>query len=295
MTTTALDSQLSDDVLHLTGKTCLITGATSGIGKATAVRLAGMGATIIIVCRDKSRGKATAAEIGRVTGNGSTALLVGDLSEQRDIRRIADEFTGKYDALHLLVNNAGAVYPRLMMSGDGIEKTFALNQMAYFLLTMLLLDRLRQSAPSRIINITSATYRYVKIRQDDLVRPRRYAPFRRYAVSKLANILFTGESVRRLDGSGVTAACIHPGGVRTPIYDSTLQGRMFTRFFGWQLSNPDRAAAAIVDVATSKKQIDSGHVYYELNAPAVLKSHATDQSAARELWSFCEGLVRMEK
>jgi NAD(P)-dependent dehydrogenase (short-subunit alcohol dehydrogenase family) len=283
------------EVVDLTGKVCLVTGASSGIGKATALKLAGLGATVVLVCRDRTRGETAAEEIRRLTGNESIGLLVGDLSEQRDIRRIVREFNGRYTALHLLINNAGAVYPDMQISGDGIEKTFALNQMAYFLLTTLLIDLLRRSAPARILNITSATYRYVKTDLNDIVKPRRYKPFRAYAMSKLANILFTSELKLRLDGTGITTACVHPGGVRTSIYNSTIQGRIFTRLFGWTLGRPERSAAAITDVATDKQGIASGELYYELDRPTTPAPHAIDRAGARAMWDFCEGLVRTER
>src|SRR5215217_8977279 len=197
-------------------RVCLITGATSGIGKATAMGLANMGASVVMVARDRSRGEAALAEIKEGSANASVDLMLTDLSSQEDIRRLADEFKDAYPRLDVLVNNAGVIRSKRVTSADGIEMTFAVNHLAYFLLTNLLLDLLKASAPSRIVNVSSAEQRNGTIDFDDLQAEKGYKTAKAYGQSKLANILFTYELARRLEGTGVSANCLHPGaGVRT--------------------------------------------------------------------------------
>src|SRR5919202_4606855 len=196
------------------GRICLVTGATSGIGKATALGLARLGATLVLVTRDPQRGATTVAEIKQQTGNDALDFLTADLTSQQSIRRLADEFKRKYQHLHVLVNNAGGVFPRTL-TVDGLEKTFALNHLAYFLLTELLLDVLKASAPGRIVSVSSEAERGGKINFDDLQSYRKYNAMRAYSQSKLANVIWTYELARRLEGTGVTANCLHPGAVAT--------------------------------------------------------------------------------
>ena len=200
------------------GRTCLITGATSGIGRATATALAGMGASLVLVARDRARGEETAAQIAQQTGNRAVTLLFGDLSSQAAVRRVAAEFLASEQPLHVLINNAGVVNLQRSVTVDGIETTFAVNHLAYFLLTNLLLDRLIGSAPARIVNVSSDAHKFGPLDFDDLENTRRYRAMRVYGQSKLANILFTGELARRLAGSGVTANSLHPGAVATNIW-----------------------------------------------------------------------------
>src|SRR5215211_2533409 len=192
-------------------RVCLITGATSGIGKATAMGLANMGASVVMVGRDRGRGEAVMAEIKEKSGNTSVDLMLADLSSQEEIRRLADVFKEAYPRLDVLINNAGVFRSKRITTADGIEMTFAVNHLAYFLLTNLLLDLLKQSAPSRIINVSSAAQFYGKFEFDNLQGERKYGGVAAYNNSKLANVLFTRELARRLDGTKVTANCLHPG------------------------------------------------------------------------------------
>jgi len=194
----------------LSGKICLVTGATSGIGEVTARRLAGMGATVTIVGRSAERAAATAARIKAATG-ATVEILIADLSSQADIRRLANEFLAQHSRLDVLVNNAGAVFLRRLESLDGVEMTWALNHMSYFLLTNLLLDAVRAGARSRIVNVASDAHSGARINFDDPQLKANYNGWRAYGQSKLANILFTLELARRLDGTGVTANALHPG------------------------------------------------------------------------------------
>ena len=196
-------------------KVCLITGATSGIGKATAMGLADMGASVVMVGRDRGRGEAALAEIKEKSANASVDLMLADLSSQEEIRRLADEFKEAYPRLDVLVNNAGVIRSRRTTTADRLQTTFAVNHLAYFLLTNLLLGVLKASAPSRIVNVASEEQRNGTIDFDDLQGKKQYKTGKAYGQSKLANVLFTYELARRLEGTGVSANCLHPGVVWT--------------------------------------------------------------------------------
>jgi len=198
-----------------TGRTVLVTGASSGIGRATAVGLAAEGARLILVGRSPERCEETLAEIRRRTGRDDAVMLRADLSSQKEVRRLAEEVLVRADRLHVLVNNAGVTLLRRETTVDGFEATFATNHLAYFLLTGLLLPRLRESAPARIVNVASDAHRFGRLDLDDLQNERRYGAMRVYGQSKTANILFTQELARRIAGSRVTANALHPGGIRS--------------------------------------------------------------------------------
>src|SRR5215204_6677853 len=193
-------------------RVCLITGATSGIGKATAMGLANMGASVVMVGRDRGRGEAVMAEIKEKSSNASVDLMLADVSSQEEIRRLADEFKEAYPRLDVLINNAGVFRSKRITTADGIEMTFAVNHLTYFLLTKVLLDVLRTSAPPRIVNVASGEQRNGTIDFDDLQGEKRYKGAKAYSQSKLATVLFTYELARRLEGTGICANCLHPGG-----------------------------------------------------------------------------------
>jgi NAD(P)-dependent dehydrogenase (short-subunit alcohol dehydrogenase family) len=194
-------------------KICLVTGATDGVGKVTALELAKAGATVVGVGRDPAKIEAVMSEVDATSG--SLEFLTADLSSQAQIRALAAAFKRKYDHLHVLVNNAGALFTTYWESVDGIEMTFALNHLAYFLLTNLLLDTIKASAPARIINVASNAHEGSTINFDDLGHRQHYSGWDAYGSSKLANILFTYELARRLQGTGVTVNAVHPGFVHT--------------------------------------------------------------------------------
>src|SRR5436309_5767669 len=187
---------------RLQEKICLVTGSTSGIGKVTARELANRGASVVLVSRSRAKGEATQAEIKQATGNQHVELLVADLSVLEDVRRLATEFQHTYSHLHLLVNNAGGAYPTRTLTPDGFEATLAVNYLAPFLLTELLLDTLKASAPARIVNVSSAQHANASMEFDNLQSEKKYANLRSYNQAKLA---------RRLEGTGVTANALHPG------------------------------------------------------------------------------------
>ena len=199
--------------MTMPGRVCLVTGATSGIGKATAHALARLGASVVILGRRPAELDAVAAEMRADTGNDVTVLLA-DLASLESIRQAADRFRAEHDRAHVLINNAGVNLNHRSLTVDGFETTFAVNHLAPLLLTNLLLDVLRHSAPSRVVTVTSTAFRRGRIDFDDLHAEQRFSGFRAYSQSKLANVLFTNELARRLEGTGVTANCVHPGVVR---------------------------------------------------------------------------------
>src|SRR5436309_6361806 len=199
------------------GKICMVTGANSGIGKATALELAQMGATVVMVCRDRARGEEARSEITTKSRNNAVDLLQADLSSQQSIRQLVEHFKQRYTHLHVLINNAGAAFTGRRETVDGLEMTFAVNYLAPFLLTNLLLDVLKASAPARIVNVSSASHKSGYIQMDDLQGEKHNRSMRAYPQSKLAIVLFTYELARRLQGTGVTANCLDPGFVATNI------------------------------------------------------------------------------
>jgi len=199
----------------MSGKVCLVTGATSGIGAVTARELAKMDATVVVVGRDREKCAATVADITRRGANDKVAYMQADLSSQQSIRELARAFTDTHDRLHVLVNNAGGVFTKRETTVDDLEMTFALDHLGYFLLTELLLPVLEHSAPARVVNVSSNAQGGGKINFDDLQGTKGYRGWRAYSQAKLANVLFTYELARRLKGTGVTANCLHPGFVAT--------------------------------------------------------------------------------
>ena len=196
-------------------KVVLITGGTSGIGKAAATAFAAMGAEVVVAGRNRERGEAAVGEIRRESGSEKVSLVLADLAVQAEVRELADEFKARYDRLDVLVNNAGLIQSRRTETPEGFELTLAVNHLAPFLLTNLLLDLLKSSAPTRIITVASEARRHAEIDFDDLQSERRYRAFPVYGMTKLANILFTYELAERLRKTGVVANCVHPGGVNT--------------------------------------------------------------------------------
>jgi NAD(P)-dependent dehydrogenase (short-subunit alcohol dehydrogenase family) len=199
------------------GKICLITGATSGVGRATACGLAELGAIVIGVGRDQTRCDQAAAEIRQVSGNRQVEFLLADLSDQEQVRQLAEEFQARYSRLDVLVNNAGAFFLRRKLSAQGIEMTLALNHLSYFLLTNLLLVQIMVSKPARIVNVVSGVHSKGQIHFDDLNLTKRYNGWKAYCQSKLANVLFTYELVRRIDDSSIAINALTPGMVPTRI------------------------------------------------------------------------------
>ena len=277
----------------MSGKVCLVTGANAGIGKATATGLARMGATVVMVCRSRERGEKAQTEIAAKAGSRDLDLLIADLSSQGSIRKLARTLTSRYSQLHVLVNNAGTITPRRRLTVDGIETQFAVNHLAPFLLTNLLLDTLKESAPARIVTVSSQVHSKSPLDLDDLRSGLDYTASQVYRKTKLANILFTYELARRLEGTGVTANCLHPGVIATKLLDDYMGGSHDAGFgsgesFG---DSPEQGAAVVLHVATSP-EIDgvSGKYFYD-NDVRETAPVTYDEEHASRLWDVSAELT----
>ncbi|MGH9876930.1 MAG: SDR family oxidoreductase [Nitrososphaerales archaeon] len=271
-----------------------MTGANSGIGKATALGLSKMGATVVMVCRDRTRGEEALAEIKAASTNSSLDLMLSDLSSQASIRRLAKDFQEKYKQLHVLVNNAGVAPMKRSLTVDGLETTFAVNHLAPFLLTNLLLDVLKASAPSRIVNVSSSAHMRSKMDFDDLQGQKNFGVFRAYSQSKLANVLFTYELARKLEGTGVTVNAVHPGVVRTNLgRDSTGIVRLGFSVMQPFLKTPEQGAATSVYLASSP-EVEGVTGKYFVNKKEVSSSKESyGEAVARRLWEVSEQLTQL--
>ena len=276
------------------GQIVMVTGANAGIGKITAQELARMGAHVVMVARSRERGEAALAEIKSATGSSQIDLLLADLSSQESIRQLATDFQARYDKLHVLVNNAGAVFLKRQESADGLEMTFALNHLGYFLLTNLLLDMIKASAPARIVNVSSMAHQQGQIDFADLQNQKSYQGFQVYSQSKLANLLFTYELARRLEGSGVTVNALHPGFVAS----NFAKNNGFIARLAMNLAKllriaqtTDKGAETSIYLASSPEAaLVSGRYFDEKKA--IRSSHASyNEADARQLWQVSEQLT----
>jgi NAD(P)-dependent dehydrogenase (short-subunit alcohol dehydrogenase family) len=271
------------------GKRVVITGATNGIGLAAAEALARKGAELTIVARDKEKASAVAERLG------GADVLLADLSSQASVRRVAAEALERYARIDVLVNNAGAMFASRRVTGDGVELTWALNHLAPFLLTNLLLERLKRSAPARIVTTSSDAHQGARIPFDDVDAERSYANrgFRRYGETKLANILFTTELARRLDGTGVTANCFHPGLVATGFNRNNgllmsiamTVAKPFSR-------NAEKGAETLVWLVDSPDAAAETGGYFADCRRATPSAAARDDATARRLWEVSEQQTR---
>ena len=276
------------------GKVALVTGGTSGIGKATAMALAAMGADVVVVGRDRGRGEGAAAEIRAQTG-AKVDLALADLASQAGVRGLAEEFRRRYDRLDVLVNNAGLVQSTRTETPDGLETTFATNHLAPFLLTNLLLDMLKESAPSRVVTVSSEAERWGNIDFDDLQSKKRYSGFPVYGMTKLANIMFTYELAERLAGTGVTATCMHPGAVNTR-FGTNNSGPMTILFRAFKpfMRTPEQGADTVIWLAASPDVEGVSGRYYADRKPIEPKKIANDPAARRRLWDESERLTGLK-
>lgn len=276
------------------GKVCLVTGATSGIGRATARALAAQGAEVFVLCRNRDKGETLLRELKQETGNAQLHLLVGDLARQADIHRVADQFLATGKPLHVLVNNAGIVNTERRVTADGFEEMFAVNHLGYFLLTERLRQRLIDSAPARVVSVASGAHAFVRgMNWDDLQYER--TPFKTFTVygqSKLSNILWTRELARQLRGTGVTANCLHPGAVGTGL---ATQNGALGKIVMWLLRpffrSPEKGATAAIYLATAPEVANTSGQYYYDRKPLEPRPWAKDDAAAQRLWAISEQMV----
>jgi NAD(P)-dependent dehydrogenase (short-subunit alcohol dehydrogenase family) len=271
--------------IDVSGKTMLVTGATNGIGRVTARELARLGAQVTILSRNVEKCARVAEEIRKDTGN-PVEYLAADLSTLAGIMQAAETFKKRQRRLDVLVNNAGGIFIRRTITSDGLEMTFALNHVAYFLLSGLLLDVLKQSSPARVVNVASGMHMGAHLDFDDLQNEKHYSGFRAYGRSKLANILFTYELARKLEGSGVTVNCVHPGYVNTGL--SLNNGLIFGVFAGLSARlfgrKPEEGARTSIYLAASPEVQGVTGKYFADCKPVSSSLESYDTTAATRLW-----------
>ena len=269
----------------------LVTGANSGIGKATALGLARLGGTVVMACRNTARGEAARQDIVRESGNPRVSLEIVDLASETSIRMFADEFCRTHSRLDVLINNAGVYTWHRDVTADGLERQFEVNYLSGFLLTHLLLDLLKTSAPSRVVNVSSSAHGTGRIHFDDLQGQRRYRGFRAYSQSKLAQILFTRELARRLQGTSVTVNAVHPGVIRTNLGIGGTS--IVVRFVKMFLKSPAKGAETPIYLATSP-EVEGVTGQYFVNKKIQEPSMAAqDPDAARRLFDLSANLAHV--
>ena len=275
-------------------KICVITGVTSGMGLATSIALAGMGATLALVCRNKSKGEAVVKTITGQTKNNNITLFVADLSSQAEIRMLAAQLNEKYPHIDVLVNNAGAINKDYILTVDGIETTFAVNHLAYFLLTNLLLEKLKAAPKARIINFASMASMFGKINFVDLNLEKGYSSWKAYSQSKLANIIFTYELAKKLENSNVTANCLHPGVVKTRF------GKELKGFFGFVfkkmeffMRTAEKGAETAIWLASSAEVEGITGKYFQDKKAIKSKNVSYNAEVQHKLWEVSEKLTNL--
>jgi NAD(P)-dependent dehydrogenase (short-subunit alcohol dehydrogenase family) len=276
------------------GKVVLITGGTSGIGKAAATALAAMGAEVVVTGRNRERGEAALGEIRRASDSEKVSLMLADLAVQAELRKLANTFRERHERLDVLVNNAGLIQSKRTETPDGIELTLAVNHLAPFLLTNLLLNLLEKSAPSRIVTVSSEARRGAEIDFDDLQSERRYRDFPVYGMTKKANILFTYELAERLEGTGVVANCAHPGGVNTNFgNDNRSPGILLFRAFKPFMRTPEQGADTVIYLASSPEAAEMNGMYLT-DRDEVAPAEPRDAMAQKRLWEVSEALTHLD-
>ena len=278
----------------MNGKICMVTGATSGIGLVTARELARQGAQVTLVSRSPERCQAAAESIRQETGNPEVDFIAADLSSLVEIRRTAQEFLKRQRRLDVLVNNAGGFFWRRAETADGLERTFALNHLNYFLLTNLLLETLKASAPARIVSVSSDAHRGARIDFDNLQNKHKYAGFRAYAQSKLMNVLFTYELRRRLENSGVTANALHPGFVATGFAKNNgFLFRLFMPLAQLNALSPEEGARTSIYLASSPEVEGVSGKYFTKQQAVQSDPASYDEQTARQLWELSLELTNL--
>jgi retinol dehydrogenase-12 len=278
------------------GKTCLVSGATAGIGKITATALAGMGAELVIHGRNQAKAEDVVREIQSTTGNKKVSYLLADFTDLDQVREMASTFLSTYPQLDLLVNNAGAFFNKRISTPYGVEMTFLVNHLAPFLLTNLLLDVLKSSAPARIITVSSEGHRQDKMDFNDLGFEKGYFGMKAYARSKLANILFTIELAKRLEGSKVTANALHPGHIATDIWKTNfgILGPVLKWFMSRIALSPEEGAQNSIYLASSPEVSEISGKYFIKDETAPSSPLSSDPALARQLWEISENLTGLK-
>ena len=282
----------------MNGKIVLVTGGTGGIGKATAEGLANLGARVVVVGRDRSKGVAAAAEIRARSNNEAVELMVADLSSQAEIHRLAREFEVNHDRLDALVNNAGAMYARRWETADGIEGTLAVIHLAPVLLTSLLFPMLQRSAPSRIVNVSSWAHRRAKLDLDDLQTKEHYSASAAYSRAKLINALWTYELARRLEGTGVTVNLADPGGASTEMTRSEAMPWIFRTInrLAAKVMTTEKAARSSIYLASSPEVEGVNGQYFDNNNKQIKSSKTSyDEETQKRIWEASAELTKLDE
>lgn len=277
-------------------KVVMITGANSGIGRATALELAKMGSTLVMVVRSKEKGENVMSEIKRQSNNGSLDLLIADLSSLESVRQLATQYQSRYSKIHVLINNAGIFNQRRHVTPDGYENTFETNYLAPFLLTNLLLDQLKASTPSRIVNVSSVGHYNGHINFDDLSMEKNYSGWKAYQQSKLALVLFTHELARRLEGTGVTVNSLHPGTVATNIWSRPMGPMGFImalpKLF---MTSPEKGAETVAYLASSPEANGLTGEYVEKLKVKKSSDESYNEEIAKRLWDISAQLTHLDQ
>lgn len=272
----------------MNGKVCIITGANRGIGKATAEALAQLGATVILACRDKESGEIAKADIISATSNSSVELMQVDLSLQESIRKMVTDFGDKYDRLDVLINNAGVYKSQREMTSDGMEMMFATNHLGPFLLTNLLLDKLKASSPARVLVVTAPSTTSVDF--DNLQGEKQFNSLRAFGITKMCNLLFTYELSRRLEGSGVTVNAVHPGLAKTNLMqEAPIILRWLTRLTS---KTPQKAARSLAYLASSAEMVNTSGKFFKDGKEIESNQYSYDQDVQRRLWDVSAALLK---
>ena len=275
----------------MTGKTVLITGGTGGIGRATAVGLASLGARVGITGRDQGRADKAAGAIAAQSGNAAIDVFAADLSSQREVRGLADEVLAAYPRLDVLVNNVGGFWAHRHVTADGLEHTFALNHLAPFLLTTLLLERLIASSPARVVTVSSGAQSMGSIDFDDLMGQRHYSGSAAYNQSKLANVMFTYELARRLEGTGVTATALHPGLTNTAFSAEDPSMGLLVKVLRPFMGSPERGADTAIYLSSSREVDRLSGKYFSKRKVKRTNESSYDAAITGRLWDVSAALV----
>ncbi|XP_038124844.1 retinol dehydrogenase 12-like [Cyprinodon tularosa] len=281
---------------RLDGKTVLITGANTGIGKETAIDLAKRGARVILACRDKDRANNAAEEIKKKSGNTNVVVKKLDLASLQSVRLLANDVAANEKRLDILINNAGVMCCPPWKTEEGYDMQFGVNHLGHFLLTNCLLDLLKQSAPSRIVNVSSLAHERGKIDFDDINQQKNYNPWKSYSQSKLANVLFTRELAKKLEGTGVTTYSLHPGVIRTELGrhffpNMALWKRVLYTPLSFFIKNPREGAQTTIYCAVEESLQNESGLYYSDCARKATAPQGRDDEAAKKLWDLSASMV----